>query len=417
MPIAVDSTLWYAWLFFWIMFALALVTDAARAPRASDLVLKQTLPDTLRMGSDHRLALTLRLPRADRPVRTAIKLDTSDGLEPPPVTELAVGTAETAVTFPLRPLRRGTATLDVLWVRQDGPLGLLERRSRHALDHTVEVVPNVRAVRDATLEFMSLRELQAGLRIEQYSGHGSEFDSLREFARGMDRRTIDWKHSARHTKLLARQYRAERNRQVVVAIDTGRLMAEPIDGVPRLDHAIHAALVLAYFSSRAGDQVGLYAFGDRPATFSAPRPGMQAYRTMLQLTAGLDYGTGETNFTLGLTNLMTRLSRRSLIVVMTDFVDSVTAELMSDNVERLARRHLVVFVSLRDPTLALEADRAPSSMLALGRAVVADTLIRDRDVVMARLRRSGVMTVDAAPSEVNADLLNHYLRIKRRELI
>ena len=187
--------------------------------------------------------------------------------------------------------------------------------------------------------------------------------------------------------------------------------------LPRLDHAIHAALLLAFFSARAGDRVGLYAFDERPGAFSAPRAGTAAFRALLKVSAGLRYSDAETNFTLGLTDLMQRLTRRSLVVVMTDFTDSVTAELMMDNLTRLAARHLVVFVSLRDPLLGDVVASAPDTLVALQRAVVADSLVREREAVIGRLRRRGILCIDANPSEVGMQLLNRYLEIKRREMI
>ncbi|MEM6930911.1 MAG: DUF58 domain-containing protein, partial [Myxococcota bacterium] len=258
---------------------------------------------------------------------------------------------------------------------------------------------------------------QTGLKVERFAGDGSEFDALREFMTGMDRRTIDWKASARHTKLLAREFRAERNHQIVLAIDTGRLMAEPIAGLPRLDHAVHAALLLAWVSARHGDRTGMFAFADRPGAYAAPRTGTRAVAGLVELAGRLSYGETETNFTLGLTTLLGRLSRRSLVIVLTDFAGPVTAELMVENLQRVARRHLTVFVSLRDPGLDALATAAPHDLTDVDRAVVTDQLIADRELVLQRLERLGVMCLDAAPREVGPALVNRYLDIARRERI
>ena len=112
-----------------------------------------------------------------------------------------------------------------------------------------------------------------------------------------------------------------------------------------------------------------------------------------------------------------RLSRRSLIVVLTDFVDTISAELMVENLDRLSRRHLLVFVALQDPGLAATADRAPAGVLDLNRAVVAGGLLRDREVVLRRLRRLGILPIDAPPAAITSRLINTYLEIKRRERI
>src|SRR5262249_9378132 len=154
--------------------------------------------------------------------------------------------------------RRGKAEVEAAWLRVAGPLGLMERTLKLPVQGAINAVPNIEGARGAALQLSSRSEIRAGLKIEKFQGDGSEFDSLKEFHQGSDQRAIDWKASARHKKLLARHFRAERNHQIVFAVDTGRLMAEPChDGsssaradLPRLDHAISALLTLAYVSAR-----------------------------------------------------------------------------------------------------------------------------------------------------------------------
>ncbi|MFO0751178.1 MAG: DUF58 domain-containing protein [Myxococcota bacterium] len=419
-PVLVDPSLWMLWVVAWALLFAALVVDLIGLARPADVAHRVVMPDTLYMGEATPMNLHLRWGPTSgrrRAVRAVVKLDLSPSLYAVEPQAMAIGQGDGKVEVPLRPRRRGTAQVESAWLRWSGPLGLLERTTEIELAEDIDAVPNLRAVRQLAARFASQNELHQGLRIERYLGDGSEFDSLREFMPGFDRRSIDWKASARHTKLLSRHFRAERNRQIVLAVDTGHLMAEPLDGLPRLDHAIHAALLLAFFSARAGDRIGLYAFDERPGVFAAPRGGAGAFRSMLAVSGGLAYSDAETNFTLGLTDLMQRLTRRSLVVVLTDFTDSVTAELMVDNLTRLAARHLVVFVSLRDPLLARTAAVEPLDLVSLQRAVVADTLVRERETVVARLRRRGILCIDAAPGEVGMQLLDRYLEIKRREMI
>ncbi|MGH9361790.1 MAG: DUF58 domain-containing protein, partial [Thermoanaerobaculia bacterium] len=186
---------------------------------------------------------------------------------------------------------------------------------------------------------------------------------------------------------------------------------------PKLDHAAGAALLLSYVSLRAGDRVGWFSFDAGVGPAADPQGGLRTFQALRRLAGRLDTSDAETNYTLGLTSLAQRLSRRSLVVVLTDFVDTVTAELMVENLDRLARRHLVVFVALQDPGLAAAAARAPDDLLRLNRAVVAASLLRDREVVLRRLARQGIQPLDAAPEQVGPRLINAYLEIKRRERI
>jgi uncharacterized protein (DUF58 family) len=287
----------------------------------------------------------------------------------------------------------------------------------------VRVIPDVRSVREAAIRWLASREFVSGLKTARATGDGSEFSALRDHVPGMDPRAIHWKASARHRRLLGQEFRAERNHQVVLCVDTGRLLREPLGrlgvgaGIPRLDHAVNAALLLAYVSLRAGDRVGLFAFDERARAFVEPQGGLRAFPRIQAACAGLEYSTAETNFTLGLADLATRLRRRSLVVLLTEFVDAVSAELMVESLARLSRRHLVLFVALRDPGLDRTAAAPPSSLDALYRAVVAGDLARDRDAVLARVRRLGVHVVDAPPERVSARLVERYLEVHRRELV
>lgn len=418
LPAIVDERLWPLWAALVAGLALACLADALLAVPRGRLRVDAQLPTLLYIGDVGVVTLTVRTEGWRHPAAVAGFLEVDDDLgEPAPFRAELAPEQETAVPVEIRPRRRGAHHVSGAWLRWDGPLGLIERTLHVRLDEPVRVVPNIAAVQRAALRFFSNREFLAGLKVERYAGEGSEFDALREFVPGYDPRAIDWKASARHTKLLCRDFRAERNHPVVLAFDTGHLMSEPLDGIPKLDHAINAGLLLAYVALRTGDRVGLYAFDEKVRPFPAPLGGVGAMRRVQELSTGLDYSTTETNFTLGLTSLLTRLTRRSLVILFTDFVDSVTAELMLENVGRLGRRHLVLFVALRDASLDAVERGPPDSVRDLARAVVAGDLVRERETVLRRLARKGVLTLDTPPAGLTTGLINRYLDVKRRELV
>jgi uncharacterized protein (DUF58 family) len=166
--------------------------------------------------------------------------------------------------------------------------------------------------------------------------------------------------------------------------------------------------------------VGWITFDARVGAFVSPLAGLHSFSTLAERAGRIDSTSLETNFTLGLTSLARRLTRRSLVVVLTDFVDTITAELMVESLDRLASRHAVVFAALQNPHLAAIAagiERSPASPLERSRAVVAGALLRDREVVIQRLRLQGIQPIDAVPAEVTPRLISSYLEIKRRERI
>lgn len=374
-------------------------------------------PPLLYINDDSAAEISITFRDGPLPARMELRVDTGPRLEDQPAIGLR-GFDERTRTYAwkLRPVRRGDAQLETLWLRWRGPFGLIEKRLRKPLDLSIAVTPNTRWVKEEAIRLYA-RDAEFGIKSQIEKGEGSEFDALREFTTGMDRRAIDWKHSARHRTLLAKEYRTERNHNIVFAFDTGRLMSEPLRGAPKIDHAINAALLLSYVSLRSGDKTMLFGFDARPGAASGLLQGSRAFPQMQALASQLDYSSEEANYTLALTDLASRLERRSLIVLFTDFVDTISAELMLENVKRLAERHLVVFATFEDDALREMIDARPLNAHDVGRAVVADTLLQERELVFLRLQRLGAQIIEARPDAFGAALVSQYLHIKRKEML
>ena len=418
LPALLGGALWGVW-FGYLMIVLAaggadlMLMARRRSPHVS-----LQMPEVLFVGQRDVALVDLEFRGHTRRVRTEALLELEAVLEAPPRQRvLALPQRKTILEFPLVPLRRGTARALQLWLRWTGPFGLFEAVRREPQSLASTITPNTHAVKSAALRFQTTRTFQHGLRPERFVGEGSEFESMREYTPGLDARAIHWKATARHRKLLCQDFRAERNHQVVLGFDTGRLMREPLDGIPKLDHAINAGLLLAYCGLRSGDRVSLFGFDAHVRLWVEPQAGVAAMTRLQKQCATLEYSTEETNFTLGLAELATRLRRRSLIVLLTDFVDTVTSELMLESVHRLVRRHLVLCVALRDPVVDTLATAAPATIRALARSVVAGDLVREREIVLRKLRRLGIDCLDTAPHRLSTGLVNRYLDIKRRERI
>ena len=314
------------------------------------------------------------------------------------------------------PTRRGTGTVERLWLRWSGPLGLGARQMWRNVDQAVRVWPNVAAVRSPALQSY-LRDAQHGLIARRLRGEGTQFEALSEYQPGMDRRRIDWKASARHAHLYAKEYETERNNQIVFAFDCGQAMCEPISGLPRIDRAVSAALATAYVALKGGDRVALFGFAARPELFTPFVSDARHFRRLQSDAAQLDYHAQEPNFTLALATLAGRLQRRSLIVVFSDFTDPTSAELMVESITRLVSRHVVVFVTMVDAELDGLAQAAPENVQALAMAVTADALLRQRALVLSRLRQIGVDVIEAPWDRIGLRLLDAYLAVKRKGAI
>jgi uncharacterized protein (DUF58 family) len=412
-----EPQLWVMSFDYAALVLLAIAADALFGAGLRGMTIDVETPATMQIGEKGGIAALLAAPRQRRATRVELIGEIQGELEPPQIVAGTIVPGKPCrVDLAVMARRRGRLTVDRVDVRWRGPMGLVSFTRRLSVGRTIDVLPNVHGVRGAALQFFA-REAIYGIKVQQQKGEGAEFDALRDYAPGLDNRFIDWKHSARHRKLLCKEFRTERNNQIVLAFDTGRLMLEPIDGMPRLDHAINAALLLAWISLQSGDLVGIYGFDAHVRHYRAPVRGIAGFARLLRATSELDYHLEETNFTLGLASLTARLTRRALVILFTDFVDTVTAELLIESMGRIANRHVVVFVTLRDPFLQAIVDAAPDRFADVAKAVIAHDFQRDRSIVLERLDRLGVHCLDLPSRSLPVGLLNRYLMIKQRGLI
>jgi uncharacterized protein (DUF58 family) len=394
----------------WILFAAGLVGGDALLGQRGRPVVELDAPAALQAGGAGTATVRLRF-RGPAPRRVELALECSPLLACTPESLTLPGSAP--ADFHLVPARRGTVRLVRLWLRWHGPLRLVWRQQVHALDRAIAVIPHVAAVTRTAIRLRA-RTAQAGTAVQPELGETQEFHALKAFA-GDDPRRIHWRQSARHGRLLAIETRAERNRGIVLAIDAGRLMCETLDGLPRLDHAINAALHLAYAALREGDQVGVFAFDEVPRAAALAQSGPAAFAGVQRLLAGIDYSTAETNFTLALATLAGQLRRRSLIVLFTDFADMTGAELMLEHVAGLLGRHVVLFVAFHDAELEALAAAPPATAEAIARAVVAAALLRERELVIARLHQLGIDILQAPARAAGGALIGRYLAVRQHD--
>ncbi|PHR55313.1 MAG: DUF58 domain-containing protein [Robiginitomaculum sp.] len=402
----------------WIAFVFGLILyDLMRCPAPHNIALEHEWPRTLYVGSQTKIACICKVNDKRTPHNAEMKLAVNTLLSASPhIWYPPYENTKLLGVFEVRALRRGEAIIYALWTRWTGPLGLVWRQREQVVDRKISVTPDTRLVKQKAIEIFS-RDAAHGQKLQKERGEGTEFDSLREFTQGMDKRAIDWKHSARHRKLHAKEFRTERNHNIIFAIDTGYLMCDPLKGVARLDWAINASLLLSYVSLKFGDRVGFFGFDAKPYLFTKPVSGTAAFPHLQHLTSQLAYSNNETNFTLCLSSLSKSLMRRSLVIVFTDFVDTTNAELMIENINRLIKSHMVIFVTFTDVEIDALIRKEPSTSRDVTKAVIAANFNKERDIVLARLERMGVQIIRTEIEGMSTAVLNKFLELKRKEMI
>jgi uncharacterized protein (DUF58 family) len=396
--------------------ALACACDYALAAPVRRLRLARSGDTSVRLGDTADVTLTVTNP-SRRPLRAHLR----DAWPPSswqPGTEPAASRHRVTippgerrrVTTRLRPARRGDRHADRVTIRSYGPLGLFFRQGTHRVPWTVRVLPPFTSRKHLPSKLARLRELDGRTSVLT-RGEGTEFDSLREYVPGDDTRSIDWRATARQSAVAVRTWRPERDRHILLVLDTGRTSAGRVGDAPRLDASMDAALLLAALASRAGDRVDLLAYDRRVRALVQGRTAGDVLPSLVNAMATLEPELTETD-ARGLTATILRTApRRSLIILLTALDAAPVEEGLFPVLTQLTQRHTVLLASVADPYVASMA-KARGNTEAVYEAAAAAQAQAERHRTAEQLRRHGVTVVDALPDDLAPALSDAYLALK-----
>ncbi|MDK1476932.1 DUF58 domain-containing protein [Streptomyces sp. 549] len=395
---------------------LAILYDLWRAAPVRTLQFTRSGDTSVRLDDAAEVHLTVTNP-SGRPLRAALR-----DAWPPSSWQPDADTASSrhVVTVPsgerrrvttrLRPSRRGDRRAERVTVRSHGPLGLAARQGSHAVPWSLRVLPPFTSRKHLPARLARLREMDGRTSLLT-RGEGTEFDSLRDYVTGDDSRSIDWRATARRDSLAVRTWRPERDRHILVVLDTGRTAAGRVGDVPRLDAAMDAALLLATLATRAGDRLDLLAFDRRVRASVQRRTAGDVLPALVDAMAPLEAELVESD-TRGMASaVLQRASQRSLVVLLTALDASPVEEGLLPVLPLLTRRHSVLVASVADPRIN-EMATARGSAEAVYEAAAAARTLTERRNTADRLRRHGVTVVDALPDALAPALADTYLALK-----
>jgi uncharacterized protein (DUF58 family) len=400
------------WLLGAAGFACLAMLDAFAGLRLPPPVLVRQVPGSLALGvrSEVRMrvanaaAMRVRLELHDHhpPSFEAQGLPRRLELERAQWTELA---------YHVRPVARGESEFGAAEMRLHSPLGLWLVKKYSGNPSRVRVYPNFRALAKYTLLATDNRLSQIGVLQVRRRGEGTEFHQLREYRQGDSQRAIDWKATSRTARLIAREYEEEKDQRVLLVVDCGRRMASKDDDLSHFDHALNAALLLAHVALRQGDAVGLMTMAgvDR---YVEPRKSVAAVNAILNRVYDIEPTLSVPDYHLAARDVMRRVRRRSLVIVLTNLRDE-DDETLLPALKLLRTRHLVVLASLREAIIsrALSA-RVDSFDRAVTHAAAADYLAA-RERSFRRIGAAGAVCLDVEPERLAISLVNRYLELKR----
>ncbi|MFP3992044.1 DUF58 domain-containing protein [Streptomyces sp. E11-3] len=416
LPVGILEPSWTGVLAVNTPLALAMMCDYALAAPVKTLRFTRSGDTSVRLGDTADVHLTLTNP-SRRPLRAQLR-------DAWPPSSWIAGTETAAsrhrVTVPagerrrittrLRPTRRGDRQAERITIRSYGPLGLISRQGSHTAPWTVRVLPPFHSRKHLPSKLARLRELDGRTSVLT-RGEGTEFDSLRDYVPGDDTRSIDWRATARQSTVAVRTWRPERDRHILIVLDTGRTSAGRVGDTPRLDASMDAALLLAALASRAGDRVDLLAYDRRIRALVQGRAAGDVLPSLVNALASLEPELVETD-SRGLTaTVLHTAPRESLIVLLTSLDAAPIEEGLLPVLPQLTKRHTVLVASVADPQIERMA-LARGTTDAVYEAAAAAQAQTERRRTAEQLIRHGATVVDAPPENLAPALADAYLALK-----
>lgn len=395
---------------------IAILYDLARAAPVNRLVFTRSGDTSVRLGEQANVSLVVT-----NPSRRALRARLRDAWPPSSWPQedaatagrhhlhIAPGERQRASAL-LRPTRRGDRRAERVTVRSFGPLGLAARQGHHSVPWTVRVLPAFTSRKHLPAKLARLRELDGRTSILT-RGEGTEFDSLRDYIPGDDTRSIDWRATARQSTVAVRTWRPERDRRVLIVLDTGRTSAGRVGDVPRLDVSMDAALLLAALAARAGDRVDLLAHDRAVRATVKGRSAHQTLPALVEAMAPLESALVESDTRRLATEALRIAPHRSLLVLLTGLDPAPVEEGLLPVLPLLTQRHAVLVASVSDPRVK-EMAESRGTVDAVYDAAAAAQAQAERQQTADRLRRRGIIVVDAVPTDLAPALADTYLALK-----
>lgn len=416
LPVGILAPNWAGILAVNAPLTLAILCDYALAAPVRKVQFTRSGDTSVRLGETATVQLSVTNP-SPRPMRALLR----DAWPPSSWqagTEFDASRHELTIppgerrrlTTELRPTRRGDRHAQQVTIRSYGPLGLITRQGSHKVPWAVRVLPPFASRKHLPSKLARLRELDGRTSVLT-RGEGTEFDSLRDYVPGDDTRSIDWRATARQHTVAVRTWRPERDRHILLVLDTGRTSAGRVGDVPRLDASMDAALLLAALASRAGDRVDLLAYDRHPRAQVQGRSAGELLPALVNAMAPLEPELVETD-TRGLAvAALACAPRRSLIVILTSLESAPVEEGLLPVLAQLTQRHTVLVASVADPRIA-EMTAARGSVESVYEAAAGAQAQEQRHQTAEKLKRHGVAVVDATPDSLAPALADAYLALK-----
>ncbi|MCE8467142.1 DUF58 domain-containing protein [Bacteroides nordii] len=401
-----------------LLLALAVVADVFLLYRTKGIEASRACADRFSNGDNNEVKLRVE-SRYPFPVHLSVIDEVPVIFQQRDICfklSLDSGQAKTIV-YNLRPNHRGVYDFGMIRVFASTRLGLIERRLSCGKRQKIKVYPSYLMLHRYELLAMSDNLTELGIKKIRRVGHQTEFEQIKEYVKGDDYRTINWKASARRHQLMVNVYQDERSQQIYNVIDKGRVMQQAFQGVTLLDYAINASLVLSYVAMRKDDKAGLVTFNEHFDTFVPASKQAGQMQTLLESLYAQETTFGETDFSALCVHLAKHVNKRSLLVLYTNFGSLGSMNRQLAYLQQLSRQHRLLVVFFEDADLKEYISKKPVDTEGYYRQVIAEKFAYEKRLIVTTLKQNGIYSVLTTPDKLSIDVLNKYLEMKSRQLI
>jgi uncharacterized protein (DUF58 family) len=419
-----DARLGFAMLVWDALVIAAIFLDGARLPAPHQITVERRWSSAPSLDCETKIELAV-VQRGKSTLNFRLVDDLPEALVATPAAHnlRAFPRLRATLSYGFIPRERGDVQAASLFLRYRSPLGLVERWAVAPLEQNVRVYPALRQGEDQQMFLARGRQIDSQLRQLRQRGLGRDFESLREYRQGDDLRDVCWTATARRGQPITRQYQTERSQAVWIVMDAGRLLQartspDPLrHGHSKLDYACATAVAMAQLALFSGDRVGLLVYGQHVQQRVLPGRGAAHLRQIVESLAQARAETSEADH-LRATAALNRLQpRRSLILWITDLAETASRPEVVDGALQLLHRHVLLFVAMGQPEIESIAQARPANVEQMFRAAAAQELTGRRELLLARLREQGALTLDLDPRKLTPAVLNEYLRVKERAMV
>lgn len=321
------------------------------------------------------------------------------------------------ITYRLRPTRRGVYSFGYVRVFVTGRIGLVSRRYTCAEPLDIKVYPSYLMLHQYELLAMSDNLTELGIKRIRRVGHHTEFEQIKEYVKGDDYRTINWKASARRHELMVNVYQDERSQQIYSVIDKGRVMQQAFRGMTLLDYAINASLVLSYVAMRKEDKAGIVTFNEHFDSFVPASKAPGQMQTLLENLYSQQTTFGETDFSSLCMHFNKHVSKRSFLVLYTNFSSMGSMNRQLAYLQQLNRQHRLLVVFFEDADMKTYIASPAKDTEGYYRHVIAEKFAFEKRLIVSTLKQNGIYSLLTTPENLSIDVINKYLEMKSRQLL